>query len=235
MPEEQEDKKSRKKKLRVAIVAFRGKLVNACGTFEKVTQWHDFIKKNLDPILKTFSDDIPEGPRRKIEEILSRADHTREGLQKSCELLQGEVGKLVKTLTPNWFGNIVNTVFLGGIVAAGAAVYYLSSNAVELTVTNQGCAPLTVAGNVPVSLPGVSLPGKPIPSGSSETFKLPPLLATVDATNRYNITLSTLGSTVTFQLDPRIAITLNGESLIGKRTSVNLGSRPKHIVIVSCK
>lgn len=235
MPEEKDNKKSRKKKLRLAIVAFRGKLTNACGTFEKVTQWHDFIKKNLDPILKTFHNNIPQGPRKKIEEILSRADHTREGLQKSCELLQGEIGKLVKTLTPNWFGNAVNAVFLGAVVAAGAGVYYLSSNAVELTVTNRGCAPLTVAGNMPVSLPGVSLPGKPIPSGSSETFKLPPLSATVDATTRGTITLSTLGSTVTFQLDPGIGVTLNGESLIGKQTTVNLGERPKHEVVVSCR
>lgn len=235
MPSEQEDKKSRKKKLRLAIVAFRGKLVNSCGTFEKVSQWHDFIKKNLDPILRTFHDDIPQGHRKKIEEILSRTDHTREGLQKSCELLQGEIGKLVKTLTPNWFGNAVNGMFIAGVIAVGAGLFYLSKNAVELTVTNAGCAPLTIAGNIPVSLPGVSLPGKPIASGTSATFKLPPLSAAVDATNRGNITLSTIGSTVTFQLDPGIRITFNDQPLHGKKTSINLASRSSHDVVVSCR
>lgn len=220
--------------MRVAIIAFRGKLVNACVAFEKVTQWHDFIKTNLDPIMRTFGDAIPDGPRKKIEEILARADHTREGLQKSCQLLQGELGKLVTTLTPNWLGNLVTGVFLTGVIAVGVGVYFLNSNAVKVAVTNQGCPALPINGNVPISLPGIALPGKPISSGEMAAITLPAVSATVDASQPGTISLTIFGSTTAFQIDPKIRISLDGKQLIGKKTALNFGSKPTYNVIVSC-
>lgn len=122
-----------------------------------------------------------------------------------------------------------------GAVAVGGILAYLNSAAVSVIIKNNGCAPITPVVNAPVSIPGISLPSSTIGDGEAAEAKLPPLTVAVDGSRRDLITISTLGLTMNYELGGEgINLIFNGESLVGRQTTVNLGESKTHELIIRC-
>lgn len=164
--------------------------------------------------------------------------------------LQGEVARVAAELeagkdaqTPGehvsvWakvFNVIKNPFSIVTIVAVGAVVG-LQAASVKIDIQNQGCGTFEVAGSMPFSIPGLSLPTEPIPNNGSATAELPGLTVEVDGTSKSALTMRFLTFTMSFGLPSSIRdVTLNGTSLLGKKSSVALSEHEEHILILSCR
>lgn len=232
----QEKKKKRKKAL-VLLTALRSHLKATCGTYATANDWYTMIKEKVDPIFQHYSDVLPQGMQDRLRAATKLTDDSREGIGKSCQLLQSEVGKLIGTLSPGIGATALTGVFLAGIVAVGVAIIYLKQNAVSVIIKNQGCSPIqTVAWLPQVTLPGLELPTAPIPSGGQATAKLPPLSFTVDNTDQSEIILRALGMTLRFSLASEgINLVFDGSSLLNRLSTINLGEQKEHMLVVSCR
>lgn len=121
---------------------------------------------------------------------------------------------------------------LGVGIAAG--IVALKSTAREITIVNDGCGTLTPQVELPVQIPGIELPTQPINDGESARAQLPPLSFSVDGMNNQQLILRALNFTLAFDLDSSTDVLFNGTSLVGKNTSVNLGERKEHEVVIRC-
>lgn len=120
------------------------------------------------------------------------------------------------------------------IIAIG--VVALSATSVNITIQNNGCSTLHANSKVPISLPGLALPSNPIPSGGSATVTIPPLPITIDGTSGQALTLSSLKMNFTIQLSKSIRdVTLDGVSLIGKTTNIQLADSKSHVLVLDCR
>ncbi|MBI4066558.1 hypothetical protein HY411_02470, partial [Candidatus Gottesmanbacteria bacterium] len=218
------------------LLSFHKRLKSSCGGFNKISEWYGYLKDHLQPILNEYGDELPPEMLKKIKGAMKLTDESKTGINEACQALQGDIGKVAAGLAGRgFFGSTVLGTFLVGALAVGGLVAYLKFAAVTLTLTNDGCDAMTLSGNIPVNLPGLSVPPDPIRNGQSATLTVPPLRATVDGTSPGGITVTTFGFTLRFAVDPSIRVTLDGESLNGKRTEVNLGNLPTHKAIVSCR
>ncbi|MEK7509104.1 MAG: hypothetical protein AAB605_00140 [Patescibacteria group bacterium] len=123
---------------------------------------------------------------------------------------------------------IVTAVVVVGVVA-------MQQTAVQVTIENHGCGTMYVSGSVPIALPGLKLPKEPIASGGSAEVELPGLTANVDGTNPEALSLRVLTFSMTFQLSSDIEdVTMDGVSLLGKKTEVHLSEQDTHVLKLIC-
>lgn len=120
------------------------------------------------------------------------------------------------------------------IAGAGAALAFLNFSAVNITIKNQGCSPITPIVKLPVPIPGVKLPTETISSGGTAVASVPPFTVTVDGTQRGSVVLSALKFTMEYNLGSADLI-FDGQSLVGKSTTINLGSSKNHELILRCR
>lgn len=119
------------------------------------------------------------------------------------------------------------------IIAVG--IVTLKSKSVKVVIKNQGCQTIQPRVSLPISIPGLKLPDQPIPDGGKAMAELPPLSFTVDGSSDKAISLSAYGMNFNFQLQGTgNDVTFNGQSLLGKRTQIRLGSAPQHEIILRC-
>ncbi len=119
------------------------------------------------------------------------------------------------------------------VVAVGVGVMHQTS--VEILIENDGCGTLYASG-AGISIPGLSLPSEPIPSGGSATAVVPPLSITADGTESSTLTLKAFGLDLGFGLGSGVSdVTFNGESLLGKVSELDLGSRASHVLTLVCR
>lgn len=228
------EKKSRKKKALLALLSFHKKLEKTCGTFEKADTWYGFLKKNLNPLLEMYEDDLPKDVVTRLRKTTELADTSKDAINQTCNLLKHDVMKVAKAkAATHAAGKWIMGTALVGVAVVSAGLIYLKNTKVSVTVTNRGCEDLIVTGSVPVNLPGMTIPDR-IRSGGSATFTVPPLTATVDATSD-RVTIRTLGTSFSFDLDPGVSLSFDGTSLRGTSTTLRLGEKPTHNVVISCK
>lgn len=237
MKSEENEKKKKKKKALALLAALHKHLKKTCGHYGTANDWYAMIKGKVDPIFQHYSDVLPQDMQDRLRAATKLTDDSREGIGKSCQLLQGEVGKLIGTLSPGIGATALTGVFLVGIIAVGVAIIYLKQHAVSVIIKNQGCSPIqTVAWLPQVTLPGLELPTAPIPSGGQAIATLPPLSFAVNNTNPQKIVLTALGMTLNFQLESAgINLVFNGTSLLNRNTSINLGEKKEHVLVISCR
>lgn len=231
-----ENKKDRKKRAIAAVLAVRKHMKAACETFDTANDWFEFIRDNLDPVLASFDDVIPAGAITRLRDAADIADDAPlDVIEDACAGLQMELGKAAKTLTSGgglW--NYAGAVAVVGAVVGGLA--YLAVSSVSIVIKNQGCEPIAPVVYMPIPLPGIDFPERPIPDGGQDTMRIPGLSFTVDGTTPGTIRLTALKITFTFTLaDSGIDLLLNGQSLIGKQTTVNLGEQKTHELVMMCK
>ncbi len=120
------------------------------------------------------------------------------------------------------------------IVGAGAALAYLNSVVVNITIKNQGCSPVTPIVRMPVSIPGIKLPTETINSGSFAVASVPPFTVNVDGSKRGSVVISALQFKMEYNLGGNTNLIFDNQSLVGKSTTINLGSSKNHELILSC-
>jgi len=128
---------------------------------------------------------------------------------------------------------------LGLITLAAVAVVglfgYLSSSSVSVSIKNEGCTPLDPKVKMPLKIPGLMLPDKPILSGETAKASLPPLKFDVDGTSGGSVTLSFFRYSFSFNVRDVKSISLDGKNLLGTKGEVDLGSSKTHNLIISCQ
>jgi hypothetical protein len=117
------------------------------------------------------------------------------------------------------------------IVLVSASAY----TSVQIVIHNQGCATMIPSSSVPNFIPGISFPTKPIASGETALASLPGLPITIDGKTKGTLVASLLTLHMTFQLGTVSSVTLDGTELLGKTTSLNLGSKKTHDIVFTCK
>lgn len=139
-------------------------------------------------------------------------------------------GKLAST-SKGPFGLI--TALAVGIVAVGGAFAYLNTQSVTITIKNQGCSSLDPTVKLPVSIPGVKLPTESIPNGGQSTATLPPLTVNVDGSTNGMIKFTMFGLSMNYELSGATLL-FDSQSLVGKQTTINLGTTKEHELIIRC-
>lgn len=140
-------------------------------------------------------------------------------------------GKVVAT-SKGPFGLITALAVM--IVGVGAVFAYLNSAAVSITIKNQGCSPITPVVKLPVSIPGIKLPTDTISSGGQAVASIPPFTVNVDGTRNESVVITVLKFTMEYNLGGYSNLIFDNQSLVGKNTTLNLGSSKTHELILRC-
>ena len=229
--------KNKKRLARTVLLKQLKRLQKVCGTLETPDQWYDAVS-GVQGALNEFGDVLPVGSWNGLNDALSLSDPTRTGLQKACEVLSN---RLTDTISELPGGGLLAPLALAATLIVAVIVFVgvvvLNANSVELDIVNRNCATIVIAGEFPgLDWFGMSLPDKPIVASSTGVARLAPLALTIDATDPATVNL-TLG-VFTLPVGNSSALaqaTFNGTPLLGKRTTINLGAKPKHEMIVQCK
>ncbi len=227
--------KERKKKARAALLAFLQRLRQACKIMEAVDTWQGYMQE-LEALLQQHQGAIPASHLQRLRSAMQLTFPTRAGIGKACKALQWELEQTIDILPA---ASPLAAGLVGGLVvvaiAIGALVIYLERTTVEIVVINNGCSPIMAAG-VPVDLPGLHLPGQPIPSGGRGIARVPCMTVDIDATQQGRVALVILGLSVPVQIGQRVTdVRLDGVPILGQRTSLRLGTRWQHELVVSCR
>ena len=230
-----EDKKKKRKALR-AFLVFLQRLRAACKVMETLDEWHEATRE-LAGLLQEYGDVIPPERFQRIEEAMRPVDATRAGIKQACKVLGYEIEQLTKVLPA---GGGFARVLIGGLVVVavvvGAVVGYLEYTAVEVAIVNDGCSPIVLPGLLPISIPGISLPERPILPGGREKATVPRIRVGVDATQADTVALIILGVSVPYRLGGDISsVRVDGVEILGQRTSIDLAQRREHELVVSCR
>lgn len=237
MTKEQKDEKKKKKKARAALLLFLKRLRKTCGTCSDVGDWYSFLKKYLDPVIDEYQKEIPHTFFSAYKDATNLTDKTNEGIQKACKNLQFQIEKVIKSLP----GGLSMTSLVAGIfillaVGAAAAAVLIPFPAATITIKNKGCD--TIKPPVwffPVNLPAVSLPTHSIPDGGEGVVKLPPITFSVDNTQKGKIVLKAFGLELGFELqDEGITLQFDGQSIMTRQSTIDLGKSKEHELIVRC-
>lgn len=239
MPERtmsRKEEKEKRKKARGAFMLWLKRLRAACKTLDTIDEWYELMQE-LTGLLQQYASVIPADCYERVQNAMRPVDTTRKGLKNACKVLDLEIEKLLKCLPAgSYFGKMLGGTLLGLAVLVGAAVIYLEATAIDIAIVNDGCSPIVLPGELPIPIPGISLPDKPIPPGGAETVSLPRLTVDVDATQPGQISVGVLGASVTYNLGSELtSIQLDGQEILGQRIKVDMGGRKQHELVVRCR
>lgn len=239
MSKKEKEDKDKKKKARKALVAFLRNLKKTCGSFQSLNEWYGFLQQNLDPLIAKYHEQIPTDVLKHFNEAKHRTDHTTEAINKACSQLQWNVEKVINMLPKH--SPLAKFLIAGVAVTSGvtvASVLYLKTHTVTIIVKNRGCDQIQpVLPPLPVPIPGLQLFEAPIPNGGQGIVKIYPLPVTVDATQKGTLGIGLFGATPVLGAGNFAArdIRFDGVSLLGKKSTLNLGERDEHELIISCR
>lgn len=124
---------------------------------------------------------------------------------------------------------------LGLITLAALVVAVMKVTEVSVVIKNINCGPITPPTGIALNIPGLKVPSEAIRTGGEGLAKLPPLSATVDATQANNVQLKIYGMTFNFSLaSSGINLYFNDKLLNGSMTSINLGEQKSHTLTIRC-
>ena len=226
--------------IRTLLKGLNPKIDSALSTCSKqLKHIENFQESNvIDLTAENLPEQTPEQKKRK-KAILLLLRHWNE-LKDEVERVQKELDSSQQSGNSHHTAVSTSGKILGlakgplGIttIIAVAAVVILQTISVKVAIKNVGCDPINL-GLIPIPLPGLSLPKAPIAPGAESVASLPPLNVTIDGTIPGKLTLSTIGLSKEFELD-RVDIKVNGKSLAGQKTPINLGSSKRHSVVATC-
>ena len=239
MPERtmsRKEEKDKKKKARGAFALWLKRLRAACKTIGKADEWYSLMNE-LTGLLQEYAPVIPADCYARIKNAMNPVDTTRKGLKNACKVLGKEIEDLIKCLPAGGsFGKMIGGTLLGVALLVGAASIYAETQSVDIAIINDGCDTIRLPGELPIPIPGVSLPDKPIAPGESASVSMPPLSVDVDATQPGQVSVGVLGMSVSYDLGGDIiSIQLDGREILGQRTHLSLGGRKSHELVVRCR
>ncbi len=177
-----------------------------------ITSWKN-LKSEVERVKKLYQEQNADGKVTSQEQLAT-------------------AGKLMGT-AKGPFGLI--TALAVAVVGVGGVLAFLNFSAVDITIKNRGCSPITPVVRLPVSIPGIKLPTETIPSGGQAEASVPPFTVTVDGTKKGSVVISALKFTMEYHLGgANNDLIFDSQSLIGKSTTIDLSSSKNHELIVSC-
>ncbi len=142
-------------------------------------------------------------------------------------------GKLAAT-SKGPFGLI--TALAVVVVGVGAALAYLNSTIVNISIKNQGCATIYPVVKLPVPIPGIKLPTDTIPNGGQAVASVPAFTVNVDGMKKGSVVISAFKFTMEYNLGgSNTDLLFDHQSLVGKSTTINLSSSKNHELILRCQ
>ena len=142
-------KNKEKKKARTIFLKYIDKLKAKCGTFENIDEWYVYIRE-LDGLLLPYSSFFPSDITQKINHITKLVDTSRDGINKACKILNGELEDIVQEYLPDIpFEDLTHTIItkkmilsiLGGVAIVSSGVIYALW---DVDVTNDVPAEVTI-------------------------------------------------------------------------------------------
>ena len=230
----------RQKKARKALAGFGKRARAACEKISTPDEFYEMINP-LERILEEFGDAMPGGMREGLQAAMNITDPTREGVGAACEGLTSEINSALKILPKGGAGLGTVAAGIGVTAVAGVGLILAAANflTVDVVIRNEGCAPIPLTAGLPpgagaiLGVAGVSIPDE-IPTDDEAMATVPPVTVGISASDAGAISLSTAGATVNLQVPAAFEVEFNGQSLAGQTTSVNLGGRPSHLLVVRC-
>lgn len=240
--------KKKQRQARQALSNYLKKFRRACDSIETAEEWAEMVSE-LSDILEDYAPEIPTAHKTGLAQAATLLDPTRAGISKACQVLQLELEKAIKALPSGGCscgcltGGLL-TALVGLIVLAAllvAAIAFLT-RPIDITLINHGCNTLLVRESIPptfdpvISLLGMALPDR-IESGQAGiiTTRSLPISVEVDGTAGNRIRVSVLGSSQSFNYSSNLeSILVDGQSVMGQTTTVNLQNPPNHTVEITC-
>lgn len=143
------------------------------------------------------------------------------------------IGKIAAT-SKGPFGLITALAVI--VVGVGAALAYLNSSIVNITIKNQGCSTIVPMVKLPVSIPGIKLPTENIPNGGQAIASVPAITVNVDGTKKGFVFISALTFSMEYNLGgSNTDLIFDSQSLVGKSTTINLATSKNHELILRCR
>lgn len=225
--------------LRTLIRGFNPKIDKVLSLCAKKMDKIEKIKSGavIELSVEGLSENTPEQKKRKKALLLFL--HYWKNLKSEVERVQTELvhakqqGDSQADQVSSW-GRIIGYAKgpLGVVTLIAVAAVALKFLAVTIVVKNVGCDSLQLS-SFSLPLPGIEIPQDQIPSGGSAVIKLPPLNFKVDGTDSGELRLSTFGFGQGFSLGGADVI-FNGTSISGRQTTIRLGERREHELMIVC-
>ncbi|MBI4673719.1 MAG: hypothetical protein HY741_18880 [Chloroflexi bacterium] len=228
-------RKRRRRLLRALLLRFLKRLRKACAVLETPAQWYE-LTKELRQTLNDYADVLGSADRDSLWLATLLADSTHEGITRACSVLQS---KLVTVISALPAGGLAAPLLLGAalVVAAAVAGAAILLNALSVTVNlhNVGCVPIAIAGNLPVTLPGVDLPPF-VATNAVERATVPPVSMTTDFHPPNTLSVNLFGVPLSFQFPPDVqSVTFDGVDLTTGRRVLDFGRGAQHDFVVRCQ
>lgn len=232
----------KRRRARKFFVALLKRVKKAYKVIKTVDQWYEFARQ-VQSMLPEYEDVLSPVDAQRLRAALRLTDTSHEGISRAIDVLEFELEHVVSALPA---GGALGAVIVGAavVVAAGvgATSVALNASAVQVTVRNDGCAPIPICQGVVPALDwisgalGISLPEQPIQVDSQDNISLPSLVLTVDATTRRRIAFQILGFTLPFSLSVDVdSIQFDGKELLGTSTLIDLRGAAQHEFVVTCR
>jgi hypothetical protein len=234
-PPHPRQRKRRRRLLRVLLLQFLKRLQKACETLDTPAEWYE-ITQELRKTIAEYQDVLSSADKDTLWLATVLTDQTHEGITRACSVLQSKLVSVIATLPA---GGLLAPLALtaAGIVTVlvvGAAIL-LNVTSVTVRLHNVGCAPILVAGNLPISLPGMEFPAL-VGTNAVESATVPPVTITTRFRPPDVLEANLFGAPVSFRFPSNVSsLTFDGLELTNGTRSVNLGQGSEHDLIVRCQ
>lgn len=212
---EKEQKKAKKK-----IASILSKLKKAHEKYEEI---QDAIDKT-ESILEEFGDYLPSDVKEKLQKVIELSDKSPKELQSTFDTLNKGL-EFAKNALP---GSLVPASAIAGIgiaIAVASIVttaYFMAM--VDVEISNVGCPIIKAEGITAV------------PTDQSLTIHAPIIQANIDGTTSGIIRINNPLMHMQLPLPQGVRnIQFDEQSIIGNNVDVDLSTRDKHSLIISCR
>ncbi len=234
---------SKRRRARKAFVAFLKRLRSRSNALRTVDDVYEIFKE-LRGLLDEYGKDIPSDCYQNLQDAMRVTDASREGINATVNAIEFQMEHVCKLLPAGGAtGAIVTGVVVAIALVIGGTVTYLNANAVDLVIRNQGCKPIPFSVGISplldkaLSLVGVNLPNRPVPTNGSQTMTLPPITIEIDATQpgRYVLGIAGIGAPLPIPDRELQSLTFDGKPIMGQRVTIDLRSQAQHELVITCR
>ncbi len=230
---DEREHKKKKQELRKGLLSFLKKLRAACKEFDSLGDWEKLVQP-LQDLLEKYADELSPAAAQAFQDAMRIKDVTKEGIEASCKLLDKEIEKTILILPA---AAPIGTILIGALIVVAVAiplVYGLvSATSREVTITNTNCGDFQLYPGG-LNLLGLHLPEN-IANNHQETARVPGFLS-------MDVDVESSGMTLWFITEHHFSFdrqvqsaTFNSANILGARTSINFGGRPKDELTITCQ
>ena len=212
---EKEQKKAKKK-----IAALLKNLKNAHEKYEKIQD----IMNQLESILKEYEGSLPSDVKERLQNVTKLSDKTPESVKNTFDSLNTAL-EFAENVLP---GTIVPASAIAGIAIAIAVVSIATGiyfgMMVDVEISNVGCSTIMAEG-IPT-----------IPTDQTITIKVPNIQANIDGTTTGTVRIENEFMPIEVPVPQEVKrIQFDEIDIIGNNVPVDLSTRDKHYLVISCR